>query len=95
MDRGIGYRSCRPSVAATEGNFVLSQQTRGVTTGGDAQTLARFLGVGLDRALADIEQTRHLLGLQMTGDQAEYFLLALRQRLHSRRPVPHCHRPYA
>jgi hypothetical protein len=74
---------------------VFGQQARGVAAGGHAQSLARFFGVGLDRALADIEQARHFLGLQMTGDQAEYFLLALRQRLDSGRPVPHSHRPYA
>lgn len=74
---------------------MIGQQTGGVAAGGHAQTLACFLGMGLDRALADIEQARHFLGLKMAGDQAEYFLLTLRQRLDSRRFVPHSHRPYA
>ena len=69
------------------------QQPRRVTARRHAQPPPRFLGMGLDRALADIEQTRHLLGLQMLGNQAQNLLLARSQRRDACRLVFHLRSP--
>jgi hypothetical protein len=65
------------------------QQTRGVTAGRHAQAAARFFGMRLDRALADIKQPCHFLGLEVPGNQPQDFLLAPCQRLHPCRFVLH------
>ncbi len=72
---------------------MFDQQACRIAAGGHAQTLARRIGVGLDRALADIEQARHFLGLQVFRDQAQDFLLALRQGRDPDLNIPHCRAP--
>lgn len=72
---------------------MLDQEARGISTGGHAEAFARCIGMGFDSAFTDIEQARHFLSLQMFRNQAEDFLLALRQGSDLDPNILHCPAP--
>jgi hypothetical protein len=67
---------------------VFDEQAGGVPAARDAQAPARRVGMGLDGAFADLEDTSDFLGLEMLGDQPQDLLLALGQCVHRDRLVP-------
>lgn len=65
------------------------KQTGRGTAGRYAKATARLIGVGLDRALADIQNPRDFLRLMVLGDKAQNLFLTRRQCFEKRSLILH------